>query len=541
MSARFLNLSRAVLAGLLLLMLFTGVQAHAQSSKAAVVAQPNALPPPGGDEPNDPPYNAAVAVSQSVPTTMTSGSVNTVTVTMVNTGTTTWSSAGTYGLGAVNPHNNTTWGTARIALPASVAPGQGVTLTFSVTAPAVPGTYNLQWQMVQDSLEWFGAQSSNVAVAVSAPAPRNGAQAVELRVPPLTQGQVAVLSVTMQNTGSTTWAAGSNYKLGSKNPDETAIWGVQLLDLASDVAPGQQYTFTFPITAPAAGTYTMQWQMMQRYVEYFGALASAAVTVGVASGDTVTYIHTDALGSPVARSDSAGNVISRTSYEPYGRTASGVTPTIGFTGHVNDADTGLVYMQQRYYDPVAGRFLSIDPVTTDANTGDSFNRYAYVENNPYRYIDPDGRGLVDGLIKVLVKVVVAAVKTETKQVAKGAAKEAVKDGEKVAVEAAKRGPKTDPTAPHNAKIRELGDKVEAEGGEVLAGGGRKPEVLVPTPGGIKGGRRPDMISRDANGNVSATQVGRTKADGTPVKREVEALKDLNGPGQLPTNFEGYTH
>jgi hypothetical protein len=35
--------------------------------------------------------------------------------------------------------------------------------------------------------------------------------------------------------------------------------------------------------------------------------------------------------------------------------------------------------------------LSIDPVTTDANTGDSFNRYDYTNNNPYKYIDPDGR------------------------------------------------------------------------------------------------------------------------------------------------------
>jgi uncharacterized protein RhaS with RHS repeats len=48
-------------------------------------------------------------------------------------------------------------------------------------------------------------------------------------------------------------------------------------------------------------------------------------------------------------------------------------------------------MQQRYYDPFAGRMLSIDPVTTDANTGGSFNRYAYANNNPYKYVDPDGR------------------------------------------------------------------------------------------------------------------------------------------------------
>lgn len=45
----------------------------------------------------------------------------------------------------------------------------------------------------------------------------------------------------------------------------------------------------------------------------------------------------------------------------------------------------------RYYDPVAGRFLSTDPVLTDINTAASFNKYTYALNNPYKYIDPDGR------------------------------------------------------------------------------------------------------------------------------------------------------
>lgn len=48
-------------------------------------------------------------------------------------------------------------------------------------------------------------------------------------------------------------------------------------------------------------------------------------------------------------------------------------------------------MQQRYYDPIAGRFLSVDPVVTDANTGKGFGLYTYVENNPYSKVDPDGR------------------------------------------------------------------------------------------------------------------------------------------------------
>lgn len=48
-------------------------------------------------------------------------------------------------------------------------------------------------------------------------------------------------------------------------------------------------------------------------------------------------------------------------------------------------------MQQRYYDPQFGRFLSVDPITADGATGNNFNRYWYANNNPYTNIDPDGR------------------------------------------------------------------------------------------------------------------------------------------------------
>jgi hypothetical protein len=48
-------------------------------------------------------------------------------------------------------------------------------------------------------------------------------------------------------------------------------------------------------------------------------------------------------------------------------------------------------MQQRYYDPGGGRFLSVDPVTANGNTGGNFNRYWYANDNPYRFTDPDGR------------------------------------------------------------------------------------------------------------------------------------------------------
>ncbi|QDZ36132.1 RHS repeat-associated core domain-containing protein (plasmid) [Klebsiella pneumoniae] len=63
----------------------------------------------------------------------------------------------------------------------------------------------------------------------------------------------------------------------------------------------------------------------------------------------------------------------------------------GYTGHLEDRDIGLTYMQQRYYDSVIGRFYSNDPVGFSADKPMMFNRYAYANNNPYKYTDPDGQ------------------------------------------------------------------------------------------------------------------------------------------------------
>jgi RHS repeat-associated protein len=79
-------------------------------------------------------------------------------------------------------------------------------------------------------------------------------------------------------------------------------------------------------------------------------------------------------------------------YAPYGaRLGSSGDDGPGDTGHVEDRVTGLVYAQQRYYDPMIGRFLSVDPVTANSATGANFNRYWYANNNPYKFTDPDGR------------------------------------------------------------------------------------------------------------------------------------------------------
>ncbi len=79
-------------------------------------------------------------------------------------------------------------------------------------------------------------------------------------------------------------------------------------------------------------------------------------------------------------------------YKPYGDSIEAAKDDVGYTGHKFDTDLGLSYMQARYYDPVIGRFYSNDPLGfRDVH---SFNRYAYANNNPYKYTDPDGNNPV---------------------------------------------------------------------------------------------------------------------------------------------------
>jgi len=131
-------------------------------------------PDPETDPPPPPPpspTNGATFVSQSVPTSMQVGQTYSATLKMKNSGTTTWSSAANYKLGSANPLGNSRWGRTRVALPASIAPGATATFGFAVTAPATAGDYSFQWRMVQESIEWFGALSTNTTVHVAAPPP----------------------------------------------------------------------------------------------------------------------------------------------------------------------------------------------------------------------------------------------------------------------------------------------------------------------------------------------------------------------------------
>jgi len=86
-------------------------------------------------------------------------------------------------------------------------------------------------------------------------------------------------------------------------------------------------------------------------------------------------------------------------YYPYGQERPSATQngTEKFTGYLRDAETGLDYADQRYYQPGMGRFLTADPyMANNGGSGEpsdpgSWNRFAYVGGDPVNLTDPDGR------------------------------------------------------------------------------------------------------------------------------------------------------
>ena len=130
-----------------------------------------------------------------------------------------------------------------------------------------------------------------------------------------------------------------------------------------------------------------------------GTAIALQFIVTLASAQTVTYFHNDPSGTPVLATDAAGNVVWKENYQPYGgrlnNPAAEASNKLGFAGKPFDPGTGLSYMGARYYDPVLGRFMGADPAAVSPENLSGINRYAYANNNPYRYVDPDGHSPVD--------------------------------------------------------------------------------------------------------------------------------------------------
>lgn len=126
-----------------------------------------------------------------------------------------------------------------------------------------------------------------------------------------------------------------------------------------------------------------------------------------ASGSAQTYFYRfDGEGRITAVVDPAGDVVAQYAYDPWGVITAvtdaddnavsgshiGNLNPIRYKGYYYDAETGLYYLNSRYYDPEVCRFISADSVSYLGadSTPISYNLYAYCKNNPVNHSDPSG-------------------------------------------------------------------------------------------------------------------------------------------------------
>lgn len=309
--------------------------------------------------------------------------------------------AGAPTVSITSPSNNASFAApANVAITAAASTGDGKAATVDFyqdgvlvaatnVAPYSATLSNIaagSYALTARATDSFGASIMSAPVAITVTKAASGADFVQMTSP----------------ANGASYESPAAINLTANAPQNSLGVTYYRTDTGIDVEIGSATTAPYAMTwnMRTPGTYKV---VAQAIVMVNGAtvpftFTSDPITIVVKanpSGETITYLHNDLLGSPVAATDAKGALIWREDYSPYGeRTENSADAAANrqfYTGKPLDKDTGLSYMNARYYDAHAGRFMAVDPVGFTPDNLHSFNRYAYANNNPYRYVDPDGR------------------------------------------------------------------------------------------------------------------------------------------------------
>lgn len=157
------------------------------------------------------------------------------------------------------------------------------------------------------------------------------------------------------------------------------------------------------LTPPAASAYDRTL-----YFLYDAGGSPIGFILREGSGLPKTYYYVKNLqGDVLGIIDGGGNVKAAYRYNAWGELLSATGELaelnpIRYRGYYYDSETGLYYLQSRYYDPVVGRFLNTDASSNLAANGAfiSYNLFSYCLNNPLKYADPNGEIAITTLILI---------------------------------------------------------------------------------------------------------------------------------------------
>ena len=139
------------------------------------------------------------------------------------------------------------------------------------------------------------------------------------------------------------------------------------------------------------------------------------------NGSTYYYVF-NGQGDVIGITDGTGNMLARYTYDAWGKPLT-ITDGAGadvsgnashianvnpfrYRGYYYDKESGLYYLQSRYYDPVVGRFINADGITDGGAKLVGNNLFVYGANNPINNVDPTGNWIIKSAIKWLAKNVV---------------------------------------------------------------------------------------------------------------------------------------
>jgi len=167
----------------------------------------------------------------------------------------------------------------------------------------------------------------------------------------------------------------------------TGVWRWTVRDDGGRVL--REFTSIDPSASGAA-----RWTWLRDYAYRDGRLLASWQLEPGAAEPVIYHYRLDHLGTPRVVTDAGNRVVGRHSYHPFGPELSDGQLTepaasrLRYTGQERYLE--LDYMHARYYSPGMGRFLSPDPILGSLLTPQSWNRYAYVLNNPTNLVDPYG-------------------------------------------------------------------------------------------------------------------------------------------------------
>jgi RHS repeat-associated protein len=184
-------------------------------------------------------------------------------------------------------------------------------------------------------------------------------------------------------------------------PQQAWIRAVHVVELRAALAAvyvargGTAPLYTDPtLTAQATVVRALHLTEIRQAILVVAGVCPPETCGGGPTEPVIEYYHLDALGSVRVVTDEFGAVVRRHDYFPFGESdlpASG-EDSLRYLGKEGDPETGLSYLSARYYRSRTGRFTTVDPGHVAGNlfNPQSWNAYAYAENNPVTLTDSTG-------------------------------------------------------------------------------------------------------------------------------------------------------